>query len=369
MQFYDKDNNPITATKHYWHGGFFGDMAKQSFFVEVFGSYFQDQKVCLIIGDNFDAGPSIYDNKVVLVNNSDHHYQQEFVDDRYITLSSGFNFDSNAFYFPYWLFFSRLAQRDEDGQLDFQDRRRYSVSCMNQNIRIQRVYNLVNLYDRPYAQELCCSLARLENNFQNIVLTMDYNDEFENIENTSSAKAIFYKVVKYHGVDFLEKFKRIADSIPNVRARDIFAKSEYYHCARINEPGWIDSYLNLVTEPRIDDTGFVSEKVFKPIRAEQLFIIQGCPGTVEYLRSIGFDTFDDYIDHDRYDKEPDWIKRIDMSLSVLDGIYKDIPAIFAATKKRRQRNRQYLASQELNDLLLKDILKSLETKFEKIKNG
>jgi hypothetical protein len=86
-------------------------------------------------------------------------------------------------------------------------------------------------------------------------------------------------------------------------------------------------------------------------------------------KEIVFDTFDDYIDHDRYDKEPYWIKRIDLSLSVLDGIYKDIPAIFAATKKRRQRNRQYLASQELNDLLLKDILKSLETKFEKIKNG
>ena len=209
---------------------------------------------------------------------------------------------------------------------------------------------IFNLYDRPYAKDLYLSMGGLkEGNWDTAGIDTTYNHEYESFNHNHGASSIAYKLIKHLGNEVFEKFKKIIHRIPDVVDSDIF--NEYYMCSRINMPGWLDSCLNIVTEPVIEDVGFISEKIFKPLRAEQLFIIQGCPGTVDYLRNIGFDTFDDYINHNLYDHELDWIKRIDLSLQVLDDIYQDIPKIFDATKKRRENNRKYLQSQALDDLL------------------
>ena len=65
---------------------------------------------------------------------------------------------------------------------------------------------------------------------------------------------------------------------------------------------FLDSYLNVVTETRIDDTLFVTEKVFKPIVNMQPFVVLGSRNTLRYLHQEGYRTFD--LD-ESYDEERD----------------------------------------------------------------
>lgn len=105
-------------------------------------------------------------------------------------------------------------------------------------------------------------------------------------------------------------------------------------------PAYKSSYINLVTESVMCDSVFVSEKTWKPIANAQLFLVAGCYKTIEYLRSIGVDVFDDIIDHS-YDLEPDWIVRLKKFQHSFKSLIKqDIVTIWQQTKDRRQQNAQ-----------------------------
>jgi hypothetical protein len=60
----------------------------------------------------------------------------------------------------------------------------------------------------------------------------------------------------------------------------------------------------------------LTEKTFKPICLRMPFIIVGTQGSLQYLRSYGFQTFGDYWD-ESYDDETDDVKRIEMISQIL----------------------------------------------------
>ena len=63
------------------------------------------------------------------------------------------------------------------------------------------------------------------------------------------------------------------------------------------------TYFSIVTETMfLDDFGFVSEKVFKPILHLHPFVVLGSPNTLKHLKSYGFKTFDRWWD-ESYDSE------------------------------------------------------------------
>ena len=361
MTLYDESGNPITYTDQFWLGGWFGVPAKQSLINSALAKYYPGAEALLLI-DPYYSDPAL--KKIVIENRSDHYSDPRHYRPDNITLGSSFL--DPASYFPFWLFFSKYAQKDD--VYGFPEQRKHYVSCLNRNFRIQRVFNLVELSKREYFKEVLFTFRKLigpncELDFS--VLHSDFRSKFtqgnqwDDFENNDTSESIFWKLEKLLGQDSINCFAELYKTVPDI---EVYSSNEYYHCARVYEPGWGDSYLNLVTEPQVDNIGFVSEKVFKPIRAEQLFLIQGCPGTVAYLRSIGFDTFDDYIDHGHYDNEPDWKRRTEKMLEVLDNIYSSIPDIFAATKTRRLYNKQHLASQDLENHLLKNLLEQIERK-------
>ena len=340
MKLYTQQGQLIQYTKQFWLGGSFGSPtgspARESLFNVVLSKYLPDQHVIL----KLDHGENIQDlTHPVIENYSDHSLNLYYQNNNYITLTSAFNFKKynnrttpyyktkNIVYFPFWLFFSRYAQ--EDDVYGFPDTRRYSVSCLNRNVRGQRMYLLTKLSHQEYFKDMFITVGDIVGSSTDVEIS----------------------------ADIVQEFSKVYETLPKV---EMNMMNEYYHCARIYEPGWGNSYLNIVTEPSIDDAGFLSEKIFKPIRAEQLFLIQGCPGTVSYLKSIGFDVFDDYIDHSRYDNEPNWQRRTDLMLAVLDEIYPSIERIFAETKQRRLANRLYLQSDKLENLLLKELLECID---------
>ena len=80
------------------------------------------------------------------------------------------------------------------------------------------------------------------------------------------------------------------------------------------------TFVSLVTESSIDNNVlFISEKTYKPIFAQQPFIIMGNPNTLEYLRSIGFKTFSDWWD-ESYDNELDVKKRMDKIFNIVESL-------------------------------------------------
>lgn len=79
---------------------------------------------------------------------------------------------------------------------------------------------------------------------------------------------------------------------------------------------------NVVSETIFyDEKLHLTEKIFKPIACRRPFIIVGAVNNLEYLRSYGFQTFDQWID-ESYDKEPDPDKRITMIVTELAKLSK-----------------------------------------------
>jgi hypothetical protein len=65
----------------------------------------------------------------------------------------------------------------------------------------------------------------------------------------------------------------------------------------------------------------LTEKSFKPIVLEMPFILMATAGSLKYLRSYGFKTFDGIID-ESYDNETDDFKRIEMVVKLISDIDK-----------------------------------------------
>jgi len=121
-----------------------------------------------------------------------------------------------------------------------------------------------------------------------------------------------------------------------------------------------ESLLYLVTETVA--TGrrhHLTEKTFKPIAMGMPFIIVGTQGSLQYLRSYGFQTFGDLWD-ESYDNEPDDHLRIEKIAKVLQQLEtSDRQAIFESARAIVQHNWNHFYGggfeavlwQELQDML------------------
>jgi len=71
------------------------------------------------------------------------------------------------------------------------------------------------------------------------------------------------------------------------------------------------TFLSIINETLTNDgTLFLSEKIFKPLLVGHPFLVIGNVGTLKYLKSLGYKTFDKWFD-ESYDEELDFIKRVD----------------------------------------------------------
>lgn len=70
-----------------------------------------------------------------------------------------------------------------------------------------------------------------------------------------------------------------------------------------------NSYLHIVSETYSDQSGFFSEKMFKPVLYFQPFVLIGPCGALENFKKLGYKTFSGVID-ESYDSEPNLELRI-----------------------------------------------------------
>lgn len=225
-------------------------------------------------------------------------------------------------HFPYWMFVCNDLAKDDTVQPD----RLYKVSCINRNTRPHRVYNYVKLTELPFVHEL-------------------YLTAYSTCPVTGQAMSERLHSAEYQKLPekIIAKYRHLNANLPK-NIEDDFGEASAAH--NINLTGYQESKLIIVTET-YEDAAFLSEKSFKPIRSEQLFLMAGPANAIAQLRSYGFDVFDDYINHQYYDSEPDWQKRFDLMHQELKRIYNDIDRIYEETFARRKKNRELLVSEQL----------------------
>jgi hypothetical protein len=206
--------------------------------------------------------------------------------------------NSHIFYFP--IFYLHGLSWP---QISISGKRKYTASCLNRNPHTHRKYNYVKL---------------IEKNYKNFLIT------FHNL--SGADESLDYTLPPAT----IETYNRTKDLLETSCDNDL----------SISHPGFTDSYCNLVTETVIHEDIFLSEKIWKPIAAGQFFLVIGPYRTMNYLRSIGVDVFDDIIDH-TYDEETDWMKRIDQVHNSLQKLLAiDLDTLWNNTYERRLKNQQ-----------------------------
>jgi hypothetical protein len=97
--------------------------------------------------------------------------------------------------------------------------------------------------------------------------------------------------------------------------------------------------IEVVLETLFDDTRWhLTEKSLRPIAMAQPFILVGTAGSLEYLRSYGFKTFDTV-----WSESYDQITDPGLRLELIAGIMKTIASWDLATRQQRMQQAQAIA--------------------------
>lgn len=130
------------------------------------------------------------------------------------------------------------------------------------------------------------------------------------------------------------------------------------------------SIMSVVLETMFDDSRIhLTEKTLRPIACGHPFIIAAGPGSLEYLRSYGFKTFDGFID-ESYDLETDPVRRLE---KICDAMYKikrmsvnELESWYAAVREITIYNRQHFFSSNFWNYITKELSFNLNTALDNI---
>ena len=107
---------------------------------------------------------------------------------------------------------------------------------------------------------------------------------------------------------------------------------------------WQNAYLNIVTETVFkSDEFFISEKTWKPIIGQRPFFVYGQPQLREYLKTQGFDMFEDIIDYSGCVTEQDYAELAVKTIKNL--IVQTRPRFRKRLVNNQQRFRSYVHEQ------------------------
>jgi hypothetical protein len=212
-------------------------------------------------------------------------------------------------FFPHWYHWARTSFKTQNHPSFGHFKRQYPASCQNNNTsRYHRVYNYLTIKNKSWFDSMLFTM-------RNMPMINNRNDD-QILDQTMLDQ---WNQSRYN----FPVFPPEAEEISNLG----FLSHN------------IDAYVNLVTETTMLPKVFVTEKIWRPIAAAQLFVVIGGTGTVDHLRNIGVDVFDDIIDHGYYDHNPDWQQRIHSAQQVLESLLsQDLEKIYQQTYSRRLKN-------------------------------
>ena len=126
-----------------------------------------------------------------------------------------------------------------------------------------------------------------------------------------------------------------------------------------------NSWLEIIPETCSDSLYFFTEKTAKAIGTKTPFLVVSTPGYLQYLKSLGFKTFEKLID-ESYDSEPDLELRILKIVDQLKNIIKTgSQNFFNNSKDICEHNYKHLAmlssiKQDVTDVFYHQLLKNCD---------
>jgi len=220
--------------------------------------------------------------------------------------------------------------RDPNNQRpDIVTPRPHKISCLTKNPWTHKTLNFVAMSKQPWFDQIQKSFG-----WTYPELTEQYNYLSTDVLNMITAQ----------DADYLRSIYPL-----RLNMADDMDKFESNAC-----PTYQTCYIDYLPESRTENT-FISEKTWKPIFSGQLFLILGSAGTIEYLRAIGVDVFDDVIDHS-YDQESDLQTKIAMLMeSITKLLAQDLDQVWRDTYHRRQKNLDLVYSPAFQQRMFADI--------------
>jgi hypothetical protein len=198
----------------------------------------------------------------------------------------------------------------EPNNVNIQSQRRWNFSCVSHMARPHRILFYLKLKNKNIWSDV---LFRIGTNHPWL-----RDDDAALTESESRA--------------WLQQFQSF--SIYNTK--NLFKKAR-----SIDDEPYINAYINIVLETTCNSLAHTTEKTWKPIAAGQLFLTYGNRDTIKLLRQQGVDVFDDYIDHNAYDSEPDARRRCDLVIATAERLaQQDISKIWSDTYQRRLINQE-----------------------------
>jgi hypothetical protein len=265
---------------------------------------------------------------------------------------------SNYTFLPFWYFDQRrFSINTKYNKYLFDRNKKYLFSCLNRsNLRPEKLYNFIKCYERKSADWFLTAykLPHLPNN------VLGCTEEQNKLWQTEIRPGLTEFINDLENSDINENNKHpVAE--PNPTAFSLLF------------PGFTQARINLAIEHSMEFP-IASEKTFKPFVAQQVPIFLGYAGIATCIRNLGFDVFDDIIDHSAYDsigiKEGEksnwehWVPRIDAVHHLIDKLLTtNLREILTsdAVQARLIQNKNYFYSSNIDDICVTKLNTLLNT--------
>ena len=249
---------------------------------------------------------------------------------------------SPAFFPAYYGFFGLWASRHLKPTYQTSQRKRYM--CLNRRPHYHRILLLTLLERKKILEAGTVSMPRdfIEPDIGWAQDQWDLNRLWEELKDLL--------------VGFIDRFdadyKRLYAKLPLVADRSDF---ETNHALDFNGDLYTEHPINLISETLcFTNSAFASEKIWKPIMAQQIFLVLSGPYYLKGLRKLGFKTFAPYI-NEEYDLETDPVDRALMVTAELKRILSMNESEFATLLEQCKPIAEY------NQVLLNDQAKMKAT--------
>jgi len=237
----------------------------------------------------------------------------------------------------------------------------FPAVCLNRYPRPHRLVLLSYLYGQDLENNTHLSFLKLHDKITADTKLLDLVDwEFAN--GTENVQQIINLGFKKIFAD-RNKLANNEQTYPTVPGTEIVA---YYSNAQNFQTylrhTYSNSLIEFVSESLYEkEYGSITEKYLNNIYGYNFPIIIAVPGAVKFLRSLGFDMFDDVVDHS-YDDIDDDLKRIESAVQSNMHLIKDKNLLIDHWKKslpRFDKNLEFVKN-HLPDKIYKSVIESFK---------
>ncbi len=154
--------------------------------------------------------------------------------------------------------------------------------------------------------------------------------------------------LRYDRTKFLEQAPYYSDDLED---------SDRNNHAVMEPKYFTNAYCQIVLESQfdVDQSGgaFVTEKTFKPIKHGQLFFVAGGVNSLQVLRDLGYQVFDDILDNS-YDTIANHTQRWERLRESIEAARPRLPELFKAAESQLKHNQRLFVANKadrLNNLI------------------